>query len=267
MSLLLPLPQAAFAEGVPEPSLILYGTILNTGDKNIRLVSGSLTWQFRKTATSRTVTAIGQVTNVLDQFSYVLEVPCETIIAGATISSNALDLTPTPAVFDRSQVFVGAAPASFVVPALATTSVSSTNRGRIERVDLTVNIPIVDTDGNGMPDDWETRYFGGVGVEPAAGDFDGDGQSNFEEYCAGTDPTDPSSVFRFVHYFQQPSGGFQVEWISGEGRFYVLERSHNLLSGFSILRTNISATPTTNRFLDASAVGAGPYFYRVRLAD
>ena len=153
------------------------------------------------------------------------------------------------------------------MPALATASISSTNRGRIERVDLTVNIPIVDTDGNGMPDDWEARYFGGVGVEPPNGDFDGDGQSNFAEYCAGTDPTDPNSVFRFVHYFKHPSGGFQVEWISGEGRFYVLERSLNLLSGFSILRTNISATPTTNRFLDATAVGPGPYFYRVRLGN
>lgn len=47
-----------------------------------------------------------------------------------------------------------------------------------------------DDDNDQMPDDWETRY----GLNPfdasdAAGDLDGDGINNLNEYLGGTDPT------------------------------------------------------------------------------
>lgn len=44
------------------------------------------------------------------------------------------------------------------------------------------------TDGDGLPDSWEVQYFGGL-QQAAAGDPDGDGASNLQEYQAGTDPT------------------------------------------------------------------------------
>lgn len=48
-----------------------------------------------------------------------------------------------------------------------------------------------DTDDDGMPDAWESRY----GLNPAdasdsAMDKDGDGYPNVEEYLNGTDPTE-----------------------------------------------------------------------------
>ena len=50
---------------------------------------------------------------------------------------------------------------------------------------------VLDADGDGLPDEWEKRY----GLNPgdasdAAGDSDGDGFTNLEEFVAKTDPTD-----------------------------------------------------------------------------
>lgn len=57
-----------------------------------------------------------------------------------------------------------------------------------------------DTDGDGIPDNWEIQY----GLNPsdgsdAAADLDGDGSSNLREFQAGTDLGDPASY--------PPSGG------------------------------------------------------------
>jgi Glycosyl hydrolases family 28/Bacterial TSP3 repeat len=50
----------------------------------------------------------------------------------------------------------------------------------------------VDSDGDGLPDDWEQQYFGSAtGADPNA-DTDGDGVSNYAEFVAGTNPLDPS---------------------------------------------------------------------------
>ena len=60
----------------------------------------------------------------------------------------------------------------------------STGPVRIERA-LT---PFIDGDTDGMADDWESRY----GVDAPAGDEDGDGVRNLDEFRNGTDPLLPN---------------------------------------------------------------------------
>jgi Ankyrin repeats (many copies) len=50
-------------------------------------------------------------------------------------------------------------------------------------------IVLTDTEGKGLPDRWQMRYFGHLGVDPAA-DPDGDGFSDLDEYRNGTNPMD-----------------------------------------------------------------------------
>jgi alpha-tubulin suppressor-like RCC1 family protein len=62
---------------------------------------------------------------------------------------------------------------------------------------LTVIDPTVDSDGNGLPDWWELKYFGHTGVNPLV-DPDGDGYSNLQEYLNGTNPLQPDQPFGII---------------------------------------------------------------------
>lgn len=55
-------------------------------------------------------------------------------------------------------------------------------------ITIALKPPFVDTDHNGLPDDWELKYFGHIGVDPNA-DPDHDGLTNLQEFKNGTDPT------------------------------------------------------------------------------
>jgi len=124
----------------------------------------------------------------------------------------------------------------------------------------------VDTDRNGLPDWWELMYFGHLtGTDPYA-DPDHDGANNLDEWLAGTNPTNASSVLKLTVPKGHPTNGFVMQWPSAAGRFYRVQRATNLAVGFNTLvQTNIAATPPTNTVVDSATLPGTTRTYRLEL--
>jgi len=84
----------------------------------------------------------------------------------------------------------------------------------------------IDTDGDGLPDAWEMRWFGSPTAAQASVDSDGDGFTNLQEYGADTNPNSTASYLRI----DGDAGGEWFEAQTSNSRLYQLEYT-GLLSG------------------------------------
>jgi hypothetical protein len=93
----------------------------------------------------------------------------------------------------------------------------------------------------GLPTDGSTDY----------SDSDGDGANNFQEWLAGTVPTDSASVFRVIGIFQGTLTS--VRWLGVSNRLYTVQRATNLVPPliFQTRGTNIAGTTGTNAYSEA----------------
>jgi hypothetical protein len=119
-----------------------------------------------------------------------------------------------------------------------------------------------DADNDGLPDWWESWYFGSAAACNASADPDGDGMITWQEFVAGSSPTNSGSGLRLQA--SVVTNGISIQWPSVQGRLYTIDRSVALPT-FNVLTNNIPATPLQNTYIDTSAIGPGPYYYRVRV--
>jgi hypothetical protein len=107
----------------------------------------------------------------------------------------------------------------------------------------------------GLPSDGSADYL----------DLDGDGMNNWQEYLAGTSPTNGGSVFKIISGQMISRTQFVVRWSSVSNRLYDVLRTTNLAvgaSGFAPLpgATDLIGTQPANTWTDSVS---RPSFYRV----
>ena len=97
------------------------------------------------------------------------------------------------------------------------------------------------------PDNWLVDY--GLSTNGSADfvDTDGDGANNWQEYHAGTDPTNENSVFEFNHVTAGDPGSSVFEWNTVSGKQYVVMASTNLVedSDYSLLVKQVTSDGAT----------------------
>ena len=123
---------------------------------------------------------------------------------------------------------------------------------------------IIDTDGDGMPDEFEIFF----NLDDPNADMDGDGDSNLEEYLNGTDPCDSNSVFRILA-IERSGNDIVITFRCVGGKTYRLERKDAITdSDWLTIPTTPDITPAMNGTAQLTHVNgalASHSFYRVRL--
>jgi hypothetical protein len=158
--------------------------------------------------------------------------------------------------------------------------------GNVTNLSFVGSFAEVDGDGDTMPDAWEWVWLDSL-TNSAAGDFNQDGISNLQHFQTSTDPTDPdtdrdgisnvherragtdptnAASFLGVRQVFRSGSNVVVQWSSVASKSYRLERSTNLLAGFTVnVGTNLPAVPPVNSAIDTNVAGRAPLFYRIRL--
>lgn len=124
--------------------------------------------------------------------------------------------------------------------------------------------PAADSDGDGIPDEWELRYrLSPVDAGDASSDTDTDGTDAATEYGADTDPLDTASVLRLTTVTRE-GGGVRMSWMGGRQSWQFIEKKNDLLAGtaWQAVFTNTPPTAPWTNCLDLSPLPT--QFYRIR---
>jgi hypothetical protein len=140
--------------------------------------------------------------------------------------------------------------------------------GRPRIVGGTVDMGAYEFQGAGMGEfiGWLQQYGLPTGGPADFVDSDGDGMNNWQEWIAGTNPTNAASVLTLsTPVVSKSLKSVKVTWQSVTGKNYFLQRSTNLFSplGFLTIQSNLTGQAGTTSFTDITATNGNSFFYRV----
>jgi hypothetical protein len=125
----------------------------------------------------------------------------------------------------------------------------------------------VDSDGDGMDDNWERAYFSDLSHTGSA-DSDGDGLSDLMEYEAGTNPIDASSSLNARASVGQLTGQVTVTWAAAPGRSYGVEYKNDLNeTNWNGIEGGTMVNGPTAICLDNGPGAGNQRFYRIVLVE
>ena len=126
-----------------------------------------------------------------------------------------------------------------------------------------------DSDGDGIPDLWETTYgFNPFDPTDATADPDSDGVNNLGEYLAGTNPTNALSVLRMLDVIPSANTNipYRVRFLAFSNITYTVEYRNSLLPSADWQKLGDVPSAPSNRVvevLDATAYKKSDRYYRV----
>ncbi len=219
------------------------------------------------------------IKNLAPTVSLTAPAAAATFVAPANIAVTAtagdLDGTVSKVEFFRDGVSAGVAtssPFTTTLNGILAGTYSLTARATDNRNFVTTSSPVslvvlADTDGDGMPDVYETVN----GLNPndpadAALDSDGDGQTNLQEFLAGTNPRDPASVLAITAVLRTGTDA-TISFRSTTGKRYQLEWSADLTGPtWNALGPPVDGTGGLLSVVVPVASAQTKRFYRIRLA-
>ncbi len=192
--------------------------------------------------------------------------------AGTWLNSGIGGLTGNATLGTLRVIIPAAAPSSAAYAIHFDHASGSPNGiGSFPKQTLTGLILLSDRSGSsfndGIPDSWRLRYFGSVNnmLSQAAADADGDRANSWQEYIAGTDPTDAKSLLSVAtaQANAQQSQDCVIRWPSVSGKQYTIERAASLFGAPWSPVGNTTGTGGTMEFHDLNS--GNLRFYRVQV--
>ena len=150
----------------------------------------------------------------------------------------------------------------------AVTATASDPSGNTSGFSMCSLVPAgLDSDGDGMSDDFDQQHFGHPTNGDPSADADGDGMNNLNEHRAGTHPKNAASVLRILSSVRNADGSATLTFSSVSGKRYRAEYSSVFGTGgtWRPLQTNIDGTGGNIPVTDTGALFEPRRFYRVLL--
>jgi hypothetical protein len=172
--------------------------------------------------------------------------------------------------------------------ALVLDTVAMRNQAQTQQVELqsngTMNFALgfetgaaltFDTDGDGLPDWWETKYEidpnNPNGINGANVDLDGDGKTNLQEYILGTNPKVPDSANAALKIVRTSSTTVKLSFGSIRDRIYRVSYSSAPAGPWLPAGADIFGTGSTIDYIDngtdtGSPPSSGARFYKLEVS-